>query len=207
MMQLQEVHTMSARRLSAEEFCALARRSESHTYRPRWEVMRMLTAGEAWGAGAPGARPDAGLLLIPCSAQTALAAALREARGTAQGWLLTPPLGGAARLRPLLAGALRAAERRAPGRSTAAVLEMGPGLDAALAAYFAAGFSLRALRPLSSLAPVCLLDTEPVPAGEAEVWLPLADATHLALLLARGWAAVAGRPDETEYWLRLVPLR
>ena len=37
------------RRLSAEEFCLLARREASSLYRPRSEVLRMLTVGQAVG--------------------------------------------------------------------------------------------------------------------------------------------------------------
>ena len=41
------------RRLSAEEFFTLVRCGGAGFYRPRSEVLRMLTAGEAWGtAGA-----------------------------------------------------------------------------------------------------------------------------------------------------------
>ena len=41
------------RRFSAEEFCFLLRGEAGSLYRPRSEVLRMLTAGEAWGtAGA-----------------------------------------------------------------------------------------------------------------------------------------------------------
>ena len=46
------------RRLSAEEFFTLVRCGGAGFYRPRTEVLRMLTAGEAWGtagaAGCPG---------------------------------------------------------------------------------------------------------------------------------------------------------
>ena len=37
------------RRLSAEEFFTLVRCGGAGFYRPRSEVLRMLTAGEAWG--------------------------------------------------------------------------------------------------------------------------------------------------------------
>ena len=48
------------RRLSAEEFFTLVRCGGAGFYRPRTEVLRMLTAGEAWGTsggGASGAAP------------------------------------------------------------------------------------------------------------------------------------------------------
>ena len=38
------------RRLSAEEFCLLARREASGFFRPRSEGLRMLAGGEAAGA-------------------------------------------------------------------------------------------------------------------------------------------------------------
>ena len=47
--------TRQARRLSAEEFCQLIRSEVSCVYRPRSEVLRMLTVGEVWGVC--GARP------------------------------------------------------------------------------------------------------------------------------------------------------
>lgn len=73
------------RRLSAEEFlhwCAAA----GGFYRPRSEVLRMLTAGEAWGTA------GAALLVLPLTADTAAAAALRNWLGRRQlegGCLLT----------------------------------------------------------------------------------------------------------------------
>ena len=41
--------TRQVRRLSAEEFCRLAQSEVSSVYRPRSEVLRMLTVGEVWG--------------------------------------------------------------------------------------------------------------------------------------------------------------
>lgn len=46
--------TRQARRLSAEEFCQLIRSEVSCVYRPRSEVLRMLTVGEVWGAPCAG---------------------------------------------------------------------------------------------------------------------------------------------------------
>ena len=40
--------TRQVRRLSAEEFCQLAQSEVSSVYRPRSEVLRMLTVGEVW---------------------------------------------------------------------------------------------------------------------------------------------------------------
>ena len=78
------------RRLSAEEFCTLVRRGGAGFYRPCSEVLRMLTAGEAWGTA------GAALLVLPLTADTAAAAALRSWLGRRQlegGCLLTPPVG------------------------------------------------------------------------------------------------------------------
>ena len=76
------------RRLSAEEFFTLVRCGGAGFYRPRSEVLRMLTAGEAWGTA------GAALLVLPLTADTAAAAALRNWLGRRQlegGCLLTPP--------------------------------------------------------------------------------------------------------------------
>ena len=81
------------RRLSAEEFFTLVRCGGAGFYRPCSEVLRMLTAGEAWGTA------GAALLVLPLTADTAAAAALRSWLGRRQlegGCLLTPPVGPAA---------------------------------------------------------------------------------------------------------------
>ena len=54
------------RRFSAEEFCFLLRGEAGSLYRPRSEVLRMLTAGEAWGTA------GAALLVLPLTADTCL---------------------------------------------------------------------------------------------------------------------------------------
>ena len=79
MIQLKEsrVQSLPARRISAEEFCTLARQSESTVYRPQWEVLRMLAVGEAWGACAADGTLMVAVLLLPIEADTALAAGLR----------------------------------------------------------------------------------------------------------------------------------
>jgi hypothetical protein len=201
------VEAPPVRRLSAEEFCALARRGAGDVYRPRWEVLRMLAVGEAGGAAAPGCGPAAALLVLPLDADVSLAAGLRAYEGglPGRGYVLTPPLGEPERLPALLNAAVRAARRRAPESAVHAVLETGAELENALAAYFSAGFALRALRPLSTLAPQALLSTAPLAGTGGELWLPLADPAHLALALARGWAAVEGRGAGAEYALRLIP--
>ena len=77
------------RRLSAEEFFTLVRCGGAGFYRPCSEVLRMLTVGEAWGTA------GAALLVLPLTADTAAAAALRSWLGRRQlegGCLLTPPV-------------------------------------------------------------------------------------------------------------------
>ena len=66
------------RRLSAEEFFTLVRCGGAGFYRPCSEVLRMLTAGEAWGTA------GAALLVLPLTADTAAAAALRNWLGRRQ---------------------------------------------------------------------------------------------------------------------------
>ena len=98
------------RRLSAEEFFTLVRCGGAGFYRPCSEVLRMLTAGEAWGTS--GAAP----LVPPPPADTAAAAALRSRLGRRRlggGWLLTPP-GGAGTGVPGPLGGIAAAPGGAP---------------------------------------------------------------------------------------------
>ena len=66
---------------------------------------------------------------------------------------------------------------------------------------------LRALRPLESLAPCFLLRTGCVPARTAPVWVPLEDRVQLALLLAKGYAALDSRPYGGSLALALYPLK
>ena len=200
---------LAARRLSAEEFCALARQCGGGFYRPRCEVLRLLAVGQAWGAAAPGMPTGAALVLLGLDADVPLAASLRQARGVlpGRGYLLTPPLGAAAQLPAVLSAAAHMARRLVPRAPLAAVTETGEGQEAVLEAYFAAGFAMRALRPFSGLVPEYLLDTAPLPQSGTELWIPLADATHLALLLARGWAAAGCRAEGGGWLLRMVPAR
>ena len=66
------------RRFSAEEFCFLLRGEAGSLYRPRSEVLRMLTVGEVCGVCDAAGAPAGAVLLQPLNADTALAAALRE---------------------------------------------------------------------------------------------------------------------------------
>lgn len=73
--------TRQVRRLSAEEFCRLAQSEVSSVYRPRSEVLRMLTVGEVWGMYSTRGVPGAGCILLPMDADVAAAAALRRFLG------------------------------------------------------------------------------------------------------------------------------
>lgn len=182
------------RRLSAEEFFTLVRCGGAGFYRPCSEVLRMLTAGEAWGTA------GAALLVLPLTADTAAAAALRS-------WLGRRQLEGGCLLTPLVStgGELPARLRR---KGTAwAVVECTETAAALLPLYFRQGFGLRALRPLESLAPCFLLRTGCVPARTAPVWVPLEDRVQLALLLAKGYAALDSRPYGGSLALALYPLK
>ena len=57
--------TRQVRRLSAEEFCRLAQSEVSSVYRPRSEVLRMLTVGEVWGVYSTRGVPGAGASCCP----------------------------------------------------------------------------------------------------------------------------------------------
>ena len=60
---------------------------------------------------------------------------------------------------------------------------------------------------LESLAPCFLLRTGCVPARTAPVWVPLEDRVQLALLLAKGYAALDSRPYGGSLALALYPLK
>lgn len=139
------------RRLSAEEFFTLVRCGGAGFYRPCSEVLRMLTAGEAWGTA------GAALLVLPLTADTAAAAALRSWLGRRQlegGCLLTPPVNTGEELPARLVEIAAARADRLRRKGTAwAVVECTETAAALLPLYFRQGFGLRALRPLESLGP------------------------------------------------------
>ena len=151
------------RRLSAEEFFTLVRCGGAGFYRPRTEVLRMLTAGEAWGTA------GAALLVLPLTADTAAAAALRSWLGRRQlegGCLLTPLVRTGEELPARLVEIAAARADRLRRKGTAwAVVECTETAAALLPLYFRQGFGLRALRPLESLAPCFLLRARPHCAG------------------------------------------
>ena len=139
------------RRFSAEEFCFLLRGEAGSLYRPRSEVLRMLTVGEACGVCDAVGAPAGAVLLQPLNADTALAAALRAWagwRGVEGGQFLTPPvLHQPDAAEPLLRAAFARAERLARGGRVLAVLECTAQSDALLPLYIRQGLVLRALRP------------------------------------------------------------
>lgn len=204
--------TRQVRRLSTEEFCQLVRGEVSCVYRPRSEVLRMLTVGEAWGTGGVRGAPGAGCILLPMDADVAAAAALRSFLGwgcTAGGYFLTP--GGPGRtavppgpLHRLLAAAAARQEQLARGRVRWAVVECAA--EEVLPLYLRQGFALRAIRPLDSLAPCFWLQAGCLGQNQPPVWVPLADRVHIAILLARGYAALESRESPQGTVLALYPV-
>ena len=207
MLQLSEL-AVQPRRLSAEEFCLLARREASSLYRPRSEVLRMLAAGQAVGVCGPRAEPLAALIELPLAANVEAAAALRHflgRQGLGRGVVLGPPVGDRSCLPALLAAALPPAARRAGAGALWAVLEATPDAEDLLPAYLDAGLALRAIRPLSGLAPCWLFARTPVLRRGEPVWVPLADRPRLAALLGRGWPAVGYEATGSGAALALCP--
>lgn len=197
------------RRFSAEEFCLLARREASGFYRPRSEVLRMLTAGQAVGLCGPRAEPLAAVIELPLAANVEAAASLRRflgRQGLGRGVLLGPPVGDRALLPELLDAALTPACRHAGAGPVWAALEATPEAEELLPLYLEAGLALRAARPLSGLAPCWLFARAPGLRPAELVWVPLADRPRLAALWGRGWAAVASETTAAGMALGLCPV-
>lgn len=192
----------AAHRIGAEEFCRLI--GGSGSYHPHWQVLRMLAVGQAWAASDASGTAQAALLVLPAEADVGWTNALRSWQGLRRdrSYVLTPPVGRPDFLEPLLAAALASARRRTPRAQIQAVLEFSADLEDKLPFYFAQGFALRAVRPLAGLAPECVLSTGRLAAPQ--LWLELARPTQLALLLARGWAAVDLRKTEAGCLLGLA---
>ena len=72
--------------------------------------------------------------------------------------------------------------------------------------YLRQGFALRAIRPLDSLAPCFLLQAGCLAQNVPPVWLPLTDRVHIAILLARGYAALESRESPQGTVLALYPV-
>ncbi len=196
------------RRLSAEEFCLLVRREACGLYRPRSELLRMLAVGQVFGVCGARSEPQAGLLALPLAANVEVAAALRRflgSRGLARGVLLMPPVGQEEALGLLLGTALTPSVRHAGKGPVWAALEATPEAEELLPAYLDAGLALRALRPLNGLAPCWLFTYMPGAECAEPVWVPLADRARLAVLLGRGYAAVASRAAPGGMQLALCP--
>ena len=149
--------------------------------------------------------------MLPLTADTAAAAALRSWLGRRQlegGCLLTPLVRTGEELPARLVEIAAARADRLRRKGTVwAVVECTETAAALLPLYFRQGFGLRALRPLESLAPCFLLCTGCVPARTAPVWVPLEDRVQLALLLAKGYAALDSRPYGGSLALALYPLK
>ena len=175
-------------------------------YRPRSEVLRMLTVGEVWGVCGTRRVPEAACVLLPMDADTAAAAALRSFVGwhTAGGQFLTPPVGDAEDFPTLLAAAAARQEALAQRKARWAVVECTA--EEQLPLYLRQGFALRAIRPLDSLAPCFLLQAGCLPQNVPPVWVPLTDRVHLALLLAKGYAALESRESPQGTVLALYPV-
>lgn len=197
------------RRLSAEEFCLLARREASGFYRPRSEVLRMLAVGQAVGVCGPRAEPLAAVIELPLTANVEAAASLRRflgRQGLGRGVLLGPPVGDRALLPELLDAALTPACRHAGAGPVWAALEATPEAEELLPLYLEAGLVLRAARPLSGLAPCWLFARAPGLHPAELVWVPLADRPKLAALLGRGWGAVSSETTAAGVALGLCPV-
>ena len=199
------------RRLSAEEFCSLVSNEVSCTYRPRSEVLRMLAVGEVWGVGTARNAPGAGCILLPMDADTAAAAELRRFLGwnrASGGYFLTPVAGPDSHVPEMLAPLTAAAAARqqflARGKARWAIVECTA--EETIPLYLQQGFALRAIRPLGSLAPCFWLQAGCLPANTPPVWVPLADRLHLALLLAKGYAALESRETPQGTALALYPV-
>ena len=124
------------------------------------------------------------------------------------GCLLTPPVNTGEELPTRLVEIAAARADRLRRKGTAwAVVECTETAAALLPLYFRQGFGLRALRPLESLAPCFLLCTGCAPVRTAPVWVPLEDRVQLALLLAKGYAALDSRPYGGSLALALYPLK
>ena len=141
----------------------------------------------------------------------AAAAALRSFLGwgcTAGGYFLTPAAGpdsrAAGTLAPLLAAAAARQEQLARGRVRWAVVECAA--EEVLPLYLRQGFALRAIRPLDSLAPCFWLQAGCLGQNQPPVWVPLADRVHIAILLARGYAALESRESPQGTVLALYPV-
>lgn len=77
----------------------------------------------------------------------------------------------------------------------------------AAAAVFPAGLRTAGAAPAGKPCALLLLRTGCVPARTAPVWVPLEDRVQLALLLAKGYAALDSRPYGGSLALALYPLK
>ena len=170
-------------------------------YRGAADADRRRGVGHSRG-GAAGAAPHRRYCRRSGTAQ------LAGTQAAGGGCLLTPPVCTGTELPAQLVEIAAARADRLRRKGTAwAVVECTETAAALLPLYFRQGFGLRALRPLESLAPCFLLRTGCVPARTAPVWVPLEDRVQLALLLAKGYAALDSRPYGGSLALALYPLK
>lgn len=186
----------AVRRFSAEEFCFLLRGEAGSLYRPRSEVLRMLTVGEVCGVCDAAGAPAGAVLLQPLNADTALAAALRAWagwRGVEGGQFLTPPvLHQPDAAEPLLRAAFARAERLARGGRVLAVLECTAQSDALLPLYIRAGAGAAGPAPAEQSGTLLCAGRRVRGPGPGAVWVPLQDRARLAVCWQAGmrhWTA------------------
>ncbi len=203
--------TKKVRRVYAQEFCPLAGAENSIFYRPQVEVLRMLTAGEAWCAQ----HEDEWLMqaIVPMVANVSVAAAFREFVrdvSASRACIIMPPIGFAFAkqkqnlLNDIILKMLEIAWRRAPHSKVWAVVEYNSVAFELLTAYFKSGFKLVALRPMVGITP-CYVLCKNAPKAQLEnqelkvqnvyekygerLLISTSETTRLALLLGRGWVA------------------
>ena len=171
----------------------------------------MLTVGEVWGVYSTRGVPGAGCILLPMDADVAAAAALRRFLGwnrTSGGYFLTPAAGpdghAAETLAPLAGCGCCPAGVPCPAAGT-----VGRG-----------GMCGRRADPAVSASGVCFAGYPPagqsgtvfsaagrVPCAECAAGMaPADDRVHIAILLARGYAALESRESPQGTVLALYPV-
>lgn len=188
----------TVRWLAAGEFDLLAQREAGCFYRPRSEIQRMLTVGEAWGLCGARGEPLAAQMLLPLNADLLAASALREYLHTGAvqgGYFLAPPVlcGQENALHCLAEAVFRRGAQLARGRSLWAVLECTAQAGALTELYLQQGMELRAVRPLVGLAPCFLFAKSGGPRYGEPLWVPLDDWSRVARALAQGRTGTATR--------------
>ncbi len=202
-------NTKKIRRVYTQEFCPLAGAENSIFYRPQVEVLRMLTAGEAWCCQ----QSEDWIIqvLVPIVANVSIAAAFRDFisdMSAQRACIIMPPVGFTNTkqnlLNDLLLKLIELAWRRAPHNNVWAVIEYKSTAFELLDVYFKCGFELVALRPMIGVTP-CYVLCKSAPRAQLEsqelkvqniyekygekLLIQTSETTRLALLLGRGWVA------------------